>query len=88
MKAVTVAGVELLIVRNSAGVVSAIADRCTHADVRLSEGSLEENAVECPAHGAKFDVQSGRALCMPAIKPVKCYPVRIEGESVIVTIPD
>lgn len=88
MKAVSVAGREILLIRNSAGVVSALADRCTHAEVRLSEGTLEGDAVECPAHGARFDVQSGRALCMPAIKAVKCYAVRIEGESVIVQLPE
>jgi len=88
MRAVSVAETEVLLVRNSAGVVSALHDRCTHAEVRLSEGTLEGDAVECPAHGAKFDVHSGRALCMPAIKSVMCYAVRVEGESVIIDIPE
>lgn len=88
MKAVTVVGTEILLIRNSAGVVSALYDRCSHAEVRLSEGTLEGDTVECPAHGAKFDVHSGRALCMPAIKAVRCYAVRVEGESVIIDIPE
>lgn len=87
MKAVVAGEFQILLIRNSAGVVSALEDRCSHADVRLSEGALEGEAVECPAHGAKFDVQSGRALCMPAIKAVKTFPVRTDSESVFVTVP-
>lgn len=87
-RAVVAGELQILLIRNSAGVVSALEDRCSHADVRLSEGILEGEAVECPAHGAKFDVHSGRALCMPAIKAVKTFPVRTEADTVIVTVPD
>lgn len=54
-------------------------DRCSHADFSLAEGMLDVEAkeVECPKHGALFDVETGKALCLPATQPVKKYEVTI-----------
>lgn len=61
--------------------VFAIADRCSHAEASLSEGELFGTDVECPRHGAEFDVTTGRQLSLPATKPVRSYPTRVvEGE--------
>jgi 3-phenylpropionate/trans-cinnamate dioxygenase ferredoxin subunit len=60
----------------------AIDDVCTHDGGPLDQGELEGNLVECPRHGAKFDVTSGRAVVLPAVRPVKTYPVEIDGDDV------
>jgi 3-phenylpropionate/trans-cinnamate dioxygenase ferredoxin subunit len=53
-----------------------IDDVCTHDGGPLDQGELDGNEIECPRHGARFDVTSGRATCMPAIVPVKTGPRR------------
>ena len=57
--------------------VYAISDLCTHQATFLSEGRLEGTVIECPAHGARFDVTTGKVLRLPAVKAVKTYPVRV-----------
>ena len=60
----------------------AIDDVCTHDGGPLDQGVLEGNLVECPRHGAKFDVETGRAVVLPAVRPVRTYQVRIEGDEI------
>ena len=60
----------------------AIDDVCTHDGGPLDQGELSGQLVECPRHGAKFDVTTGRAAVLPAVKPVRTYPVRVEGDDV------
>ena len=60
---------------------------CTHAEAFLSDGYLEGFEIECPLHGARFDIRDGRVLCQPAAKDIASYPVRIEGEEVFVEMP-
>jgi nitrite reductase/ring-hydroxylating ferredoxin subunit len=55
---------------------------CTHADARLSEGSLEGYELRCPLHEARFDVRSGQALCAPADTDVRAFPVRVVGSEI------
>ena len=54
----------------------AIDDVCTHDGGPLDQGELEGNLVECPRHGAKFDVTTGRAVVLPAVRPVQTYSRR------------
>ena len=65
----------------------AVADRCTHADVRLSEGDVdpEECSVECWKHGSTFSLLDGEPQSLPAIKPVAVYHVELEGDEVVVS---
>lgn len=81
-----VEGKKLLLVRKSSGEYSCIQNKCTHADVKLSEGILELNEVECPAHGARFCVDTGEALCMPAVVGVRVYPVIQENDEIFIEI--
>lgn len=60
----------------------AMDDVCTHDGGPLAEGPLEGGVVECPRHGAKFDVRTGAVLSLPAITPVPTYTVRIEGDEI------
>jgi nitrite reductase/ring-hydroxylating ferredoxin subunit/metal-sulfur cluster biosynthetic enzyme len=59
----------------------AIEDVCTHDGGPLAEGILEGNVIECPRHGARFDVKTGAVLSLPAVTPVPTFEVRVsEGE--------
>ena len=64
----------------------AIDDTCTHAQCSLGEGSLIEQEVECPCHGSRFDVKSGAVRFLPATAPIAIYPVKVEGEDILVEI--
>ena len=64
----------------------AIEDVCTHDDGPLAEGILEWTIIECPRHGAQFDITTGKVMRMPAIKPVPRYEVRTEGEDIQILI--
>ena len=64
----------------------AIDDTCPHAEASLSEGRLEGFAIECPHHGARFDLRDGRFLTLPAVAPVRSYPVAVEDGAVFVEI--
>ena len=57
-------------------------DVCTHDDGPLGEGELFGNAIECPRHGARFDVRSGKVLALPAVTPICTYPIRTEGDAI------
>lgn len=59
-------------------------NRCTHAESELSGGDIEDNELACPLHGARFDVRTGAAMTLPAVKPVKTYKVHVEGDNVLV----
>ena len=62
----------------------AIDNVCTHDGGVLGEGELEDCLVECPRHGARFDLATGRATRMPAVAPIATYTARIEGKDVLV----
>lgn len=79
---------ETIVLFNVNGKFYAIADLCTHDDGPLEDGELDEYEVTCPRHGARFDIRSGAALCLPAIKPVPTYEVKVEGEDIYVESPD
>ena len=74
------------IVRDSAGDIHAIDDTCSHANVSLSEGDVEETAIECWLHGSRFDLRSGRPIGLPATIPIAVYPVKIDGGDVLVSV--
>lgn len=71
---------------NVDGELYAIADNCTHRDFPLSAGELDDDQVECAWHGARFDVRTGRAVRLPAIRPVETYEVRVEGGEIFVKV--
>lgn len=84
-KAVAVQEKRLLICHTEQGFY-AVDDTCTHDDGPLADGWLEGNAIECPRHGARFDVTSGRVLCLPAAVPIRTYPVQVDGDDVKVSL--
>lgn len=76
-KRVTVGRTQIAVVMDSAGVVHALGDVCTHGDVSLSEGFVEDDTLECWAHGSKFELTSGKPLTLPAYEPVPVFAVEI-----------
>jgi 3-phenylpropionate/trans-cinnamate dioxygenase ferredoxin subunit len=74
------------IVRDEDGGIHALEDRCTHAVVALSEGDVEDCAIECWLHGSRFDLRTGAPLELPAVTPVRVYAVTVEGGEVLVDL--
>jgi nitrite reductase/ring-hydroxylating ferredoxin subunit len=72
-----VAGGEEIAIYNVGGEFFASVDVCSHDEASLSDGELFGHAVECPLHGARFDVRTGKALSLPAVYPVKTFDVRV-----------
>jgi 3-phenylpropionate/trans-cinnamate dioxygenase ferredoxin subunit len=61
----------------------AVEDVCSHDGQPLTDGPLEGTAIECPRHGARFDVRTGRPLCMPAVEPIATYEVKVVGNDIL-----
>lgn len=78
-------GEEIVIVR-SGEEYFALEDRCSHEDYPLSDGEVEEGELECIYHGARFDLRTGKATQLPAIKPVRTYPVEVRGDDIYVDV--
>jgi 3-phenylpropionate/trans-cinnamate dioxygenase ferredoxin component len=80
------AGRDRLAVCNVDDSFHCIADVCTHDGGSLDQGELDGREIECPRHGARFDVTTGRATCMPAVVPVKVYPVRVQDGEIQIQV--
>ncbi len=77
-------GVPIAIVLDGEGVVHAIGDTCTHGEVSLAEGFVEDGEIECWAHGSAFSLTTGKPRNLPAFEPVPVYVVEIEGDDVFI----
>lgn len=84
-KVVEVCGKRLLIC-HAQGHFYAIDDTCTHDDGPLADGFLDGTAIECPRHGARFDVTNGKVLCLPAAMGITSYPIQVDGDAVTVKV--
>ncbi|MHC5541556.1 non-heme iron oxygenase ferredoxin subunit, partial [Singulisphaera rosea] len=73
---------------NVDGSYYAIDDVCTHDGGPLAEGDLEGCEIQCPRHGARFDVRTGQALCFPAVEPVTSHTVQVRGDDIFVALND
>ena len=80
------AGRERIVLVNVDGDLYALEDRCTHQDYPLSDGELEGDCFECIYHGARYDVRTGRAVQLPAIRPVKTFEVEVRDGDVYVQV--
>jgi nitrite reductase/ring-hydroxylating ferredoxin subunit len=75
---------ERILLANVDGRICATADTCTHEDASLSAGSLRGELVRCPLHGSRFNVCTGKVMEEPAVEDLKTYPVRVEGDSILI----
>jgi len=69
---------------NVAGEFFAVAERCSHAAFSLAEAPLDGALIECPMHGARFDVRDGSPVRLPASKPLATHPVELDGTRVVI----
>jgi 3-phenylpropionate/trans-cinnamate dioxygenase ferredoxin subunit len=81
--AVHVDGRAIAVVRAEDGTIHVIDDTCTHAEVSLAEGEVEDCSIECWLHGSRFDLRTGQPTGLPATKPIAVYPVTVEGDTVL-----
>ena len=72
-------------VANVDGQFYAFADVCTHDNGPVAEGELDGCVIECPRHGARFDITTGAVLSMPAVTPLPVYDLKIEGDEIVVS---
>ncbi len=79
---------ETVIVLNVDGEFFAIADLCTHDGGPLEDGEVCDHQIECPRHGARFDIRTGRVTRLPASEPIPTYAVKIEDGFVCVEEPE
>ena len=68
--------------------VYAVIDVCSHEEYPLSEGWVEDHTIECALHGSRFDLVTGDPDSPPAVRPVQVFPVQVDGEDVLVDLPD
>jgi 3-phenylpropionate/trans-cinnamate dioxygenase ferredoxin component len=80
-------GGRALVIFNIAGQYFAIGDVCSHDDGPLGDGDLEGFNIVCPRHGGEFDVQTGKAVQMPAVVDIPAYPVKVVEGMIQVGIP-
>ena len=66
--------------------VHAIEDVCPHAEALLSQGFVENGVIECPLHGAQFDIATGKCLAEIGERDVRCFPVRVVDGRVSVKV--
>lgn len=83
---IVVAGHPLAVGHTEDGRWGAIDDVCTHDGGDLADGELDGNAVECPRHGGRFDLFTGRVLALPPVVSVKAYPVHLDGDEIVVDL--
>jgi 3-phenylpropionate/trans-cinnamate dioxygenase ferredoxin component len=83
--AVEVGGEPVAVIRTE-GEVFAVRDVCSHAQIALTEGDVDGYTIECWLHGSCFDVRTGKPTNLPATEPVPVYPVKVEGDDVLVSI--
>jgi 3-phenylpropionate/trans-cinnamate dioxygenase ferredoxin subunit len=64
----------------------ALGNTCSHQEAPLNEGSIIDGQLECPWHGARFDLKTGAATCLPAVAGVPTYEVELRGDEVWVSV--
>src|SRR4051812_9865138 len=73
-------------IARSNGEIFAIHDVCSHAEVALSDGEVDDGTVECWLHGSRFDLRTGHPTGLPATKPVPTYETTIDGDDIYVAL--
>ena len=86
MKRVDAGSTPICLAHAEDGSFYALNDVCTHEEFSLSDGELWGMDVECPQHGSRFNLQTGKVTGLPAVIPAQTYPVRVEDGDVYVDV--
>ncbi|GMR01486.1 MAG: hypothetical protein BMS9Abin19_0876 [Gammaproteobacteria bacterium] len=81
-------GAYRILIALAEGEIYAVDDMCTHEDASLSKGSLHADCVKCPLHGSRFRLTTGEALDDPAEEALNTYAVKIDGDKILVGLPE
>ncbi len=68
------------------GTYYAFINVCSHMEFPLDDGDLQGKVIECAHHGARFDLETGDALSMPAVTPIQVFKTKVEGDSILVDL--
>jgi 3-phenylpropionate/trans-cinnamate dioxygenase ferredoxin subunit len=82
--------IEIALVNLGNGQFVAVDDICSHAEASLSEGEVdsEDETIECPRHGSTFDLRTGKPRSLPATVPIATFPVKVEGDTILIELED
>ncbi len=82
--------IEIAVANLGGGEFLAVDDICSHAEASLSEGEVDVDdvTIECPRHGSTFDLRTGKPRSLPATLPVVTFPVKVEGEQILIELDD
>ena len=80
-------GGKALVIFNIAGQYFAIGDVCTHDEGPVGDGDLEGFNIVCPRHGGEFDIQTGKAVQMPAVVDIPAYSVKVMDGNIFIGVP-
>jgi 3-phenylpropionate/trans-cinnamate dioxygenase ferredoxin component len=82
--------IEVAVANLGDGRFFAVDDICSHAEASLSEGEVDpdDETIECPRHGSTFDLRTGRPRTLPATVPVVTFPVKVEGDTLLIEVED
>ncbi len=83
-----VVGNEMVAICNNNGNFYAFIDECAHQALPLSDGLLEGKTITCAYHGAEFNIETGEALCLPAVDGIETYEVKVEDDDIYILLPD
>src|SRR5438445_1516107 len=85
-----VRGTDVAVANLGGGRFLAVGDVCSHAEASLSEGEVDvdDETIECPRHGSTFDLATGRPRTLPATLPVPAFPVKVEGDTILIEVED
>lgn len=81
---IVISGHAIALIKTKAGELHALDDKCSHGEISLSEGFVDKDTIECWAHGAKFSLETGAALTLPAFEPVAVHEVFVENGEVFI----
>ena len=87
MKDVAIAHQHLVIAHTNTGYF-AVVDECSHDSAPISDGEVDGDEVVCVRHGARFDLKTGAVTGPPAIVPIDSYPIKIDGNDILVGLED
>ncbi len=82
--------IEIAVANLGDGEFVAVDDICSHAEASLSEGEVDVDmeTIECPRHGSTFDLRSGKPRTLPATVPIATFPVKVEGDTLLIELED